>query len=65
MRRSLFRLAVVVAIVLVAGLLLAHRHYGHLPLGRLIAPSIRLAEEGVVVSKALADSLYQPTKETP
>ncbi|MCP9824733.1 gamma-glutamyltransferase [Synechococcus sp. EJ6-Ellesmere] len=41
----------------VAGLLLAHRHYGRLPLGRLIAPSIRLAEEGVVVSKALADSL--------
>lgn len=41
----------------VAGLLLAHRHYGRLPLGRLVAPSIRLAEEGVVVSRALADSL--------
>ncbi|MCX5930948.1 MAG: gamma-glutamyltransferase family protein, partial [Cyanobacteria bacterium] len=41
----------------VAGLLLAHRHYGRLPLARVIAPSIRLAEQGVVVSKALADSL--------
>ncbi|WP_255110942.1 gamma-glutamyltransferase [Synechococcus sp. RedBA-s] len=41
----------------VAGLLLAHRHYGRLSLARVIAPSIRLAEQGVVVSKALADSL--------
>ncbi|MBC1261470.1 gamma-glutamyltransferase [Synechococcus sp. BSF8S] len=41
----------------VAGLLLAHRHYGRLPLARLIAPSIRLADQGVVVSKSLADSL--------
>ncbi len=41
----------------VAGLLLAHRDYGRLPLARLITPAIRLAEEGVVVSRALSDSL--------
>jgi gamma-glutamyltranspeptidase / glutathione hydrolase len=41
----------------VAGLVLAQRRYGRLPLAAVVAPSIRLAEEGVVVSRELADSL--------
>ncbi len=41
----------------VAGLLLAQRRYGRLPLARVLAPAIRLADEGVIVSKPLADSL--------
>ncbi len=41
----------------VAGLLLTQRRYGRLPLARVMAPAIRLADEGVVVSKPMADSL--------
>ena len=41
----------------VAGLVLAQRRYGRLPLAAVVAPSIRLAEEGVEVSRELADSL--------
>ena len=41
----------------VAGLLLVQRRYGRLPLEAVVAPAIRLAEEGVVVRKDLADSL--------
>ncbi|MCT0200829.1 gamma-glutamyltransferase [Synechococcus sp. CS-1325] len=41
----------------VAGLVLAQRRYGRLPLAVVVAPSIRLAEDGVIVSRELADSL--------
>jgi gamma-glutamyltranspeptidase/glutathione hydrolase len=43
----------------VAGLVLAQRRYGRLPLEAVVAPSIRLAEKGVVVSRELADSLAE------
>jgi gamma-glutamyltranspeptidase/glutathione hydrolase len=42
---------------LVAGLLLAQRCYGRLPLRRVLAPAIRLAAEGVPVSRQLSQSL--------
>jgi gamma-glutamyltranspeptidase/glutathione hydrolase len=41
----------------VAGLLLAQRCYGRLPLQALMAPAIALAERGVPVDRELADSL--------
>ena len=41
----------------VAGLLLAHRCYGRLPLPTVLAPAIALAERGVPVGRELADSL--------
>ena len=41
----------------VAGLLLAQRCYGRLPLQAVMAPAIGLAEQGVPVDRELADSL--------
>ena len=41
----------------VAGMALAHRRYGRLPLAVVIAPAIALARDGFDVSWALADSL--------
>jgi gamma-glutamyltranspeptidase/glutathione hydrolase len=41
----------------VAGLVLAQRRYGRLPLRAVVAPAIRLADEGIPVSRQLADSL--------
>lgn len=41
----------------VAGLALAHRKYGRTPWAELVDPSIRLAENGFVLSEALARSL--------
>ena len=41
----------------VAGLLLAQRCYGRLPLQVVMAPAITLAEQGVPVDRELADSL--------
>lgn len=41
----------------VAGLFQAHAAHGHLPMARLIAPAIRLAERGFVVSHELAGLL--------
>jgi gamma-glutamyltranspeptidase/glutathione hydrolase len=41
----------------VAGLLLAQRCYGRLPLHTVMAPAIALAERGVPVDRELADSL--------
>jgi len=41
----------------VAGLLLAQRCYGRLPLQAVMAPAIALAERGVAVDRELADSL--------
>lgn len=41
----------------VAGLALAQRRYGRLPLARVIAPAVALARDGFEVSWALADSL--------
>ena len=41
----------------VAGLTEALAKYGTMPLGAVMAPAIRLAEEGVVVDSALANSL--------
>jgi len=41
----------------VAGLLLAQRCYGRLPLQAVMAPAIALAERGVPVDRELADSL--------
>ena len=41
----------------VAGLLLAHRQYGSLPLKQVMRPAIRLAENGVVVSPSLSQAL--------
>ena len=42
---------------LVAGLVLAQRCYGRLPLGRVLAPAIQLAREGFPVSRPLSQSL--------
>ncbi|MCP9808855.1 gamma-glutamyltransferase [Cyanobium sp. HWJ4-Hawea] len=42
-----------------AGLLLSQRCYGRLPLAAVMAPAIRLADQGFPVGKALADSLVQ------
>jgi gamma-glutamyltranspeptidase / glutathione hydrolase len=41
----------------VAGMVEAHRKYGVLPLAKVLAPAIRLAEEGLVVDSALFGSL--------
>lgn len=41
----------------VAGLALAHRRFGRLPWRDLAVPAIRLAREGFLVDRALADSL--------
>ncbi len=41
----------------VAGLALAQRCYGRLPLAQVMAPAIRLAAEGFAVSRELSDSL--------
>lgn len=41
----------------VAGLLKAHKEHGSLPLKDLITPAINLAENGIIVSPGLADSL--------
>lgn len=41
----------------VAGLALAHRRYGRLPWATLVQPAIRLAEEGVVLSRDEAFAL--------
>jgi gamma-glutamyltranspeptidase/glutathione hydrolase len=41
----------------VAGLVLAQRCYGRLPLTRVIAPAIALAEQGFAVDASLAESL--------
>lgn len=41
----------------VAGLLYAHEHYGTMPLDKLLAPAIKLAEEGFPVSYGLANAL--------
>lgn len=45
----------------VAGLTLVQRCYGRLPLARVLAPSIALAERGVPVSRGLWTSLNQAT----
>jgi len=42
-----------------AGLLLAHRCYGRLPLAQVMAPAIQLAERGFAVGPELARSLRQ------
>jgi gamma-glutamyltranspeptidase / glutathione hydrolase len=44
---------------LVAGLAEAHSRYGRLPLEAVIAPAIRLAEDGFVVDSLLARSLLE------
>lgn len=41
----------------VAGMVEAHRKYGVLPLATVLAPAIRLAEQGIVVDSALFGSL--------
>ena len=43
----------------VAGLALAHGRHGRLPWPKLIAPAIRLAEQGIAVSPELAHSLQE------
>ncbi|MBK9950272.1 MAG: gamma-glutamyltransferase [Candidatus Competibacteraceae bacterium] len=43
----------------VAGLALAHGRHGHLPWPQLLAPAIRLAEQGIAVSPELAQSLQE------
>ncbi len=43
----------------VAGLALAVERYGRLPLAQVLAPAIRLAAEGIVVTRDLARSLEQ------
>ncbi len=43
----------------VAGLLLAHRRFGSLPLETLLAPAIRLAAEGFVVPQGLHESMVR------
>jgi gamma-glutamyltranspeptidase/glutathione hydrolase len=41
----------------VAGLFLAHEKYGKLPWKELVAPAVALAEEGIVIDAALAESI--------
>ncbi|MEM6161202.1 gamma-glutamyltransferase [Erwinia sp. P6884] len=47
----------------VAGLAMANRQYGTLPLSRLIEPAIKLASDGIEVNQALADDLNVYGKE--
>nr|WP_235192702.1 gamma-glutamyltransferase [Erwinia mallotivora] len=47
----------------VAGFALANKEYGTLPLSKLIAPAIRLADKGIVVNESLADDLKVYGKE--
>ncbi len=49
----------------VRGLALAHSKYGKLPWNELVAPAIRLAEEGFGVDPALASSLSSLLKKSP
>lgn len=42
----------------VAGFLLAHERYGHLPLAQIINPAIKLAENGFSVDANLAHALF-------
>jgi gamma-glutamyltranspeptidase/glutathione hydrolase len=46
----------------VAGLVGLHQRFGVLPLGRVMAPAIRLAEEGFSVDAELAESLKDHSK---
>ncbi len=46
----------------VAGLALAQERYGSLPLAKVLEPAIRLAEDGMVVSADLAQSLKKRRK---
>jgi gamma-glutamyltranspeptidase/glutathione hydrolase len=46
----------------VAGLIEAHRRYGHLPLRQIMAPAIALAENGLTVRPGLARSLEKGRK---
>jgi gamma-glutamyltranspeptidase/glutathione hydrolase len=45
----------------VAGLVATHQRFGVLPLARVMAPAIRLAEAGFAVDSQLARSLAQPS----
>ena len=49
----------------VAGLTLAHQKYGRLRWKHVLAPSIKLAEEGFPIDRALARSMYSAVRETP
>jgi len=49
----------------VAGLALAHEHFGRLPWRELVLPAVRLAREGFSVDVALADSLNSVLKRSP
>lgn len=46
----------------VAGLTHALRRWGTLPLAQVVAPAIRLAEEGIIVSPSLANALQRTRK---
>ncbi|MER2528942.1 MAG: gamma-glutamyltransferase [Candidatus Competibacter denitrificans] len=46
----------------VAGLAIAHGRYGRLPWPNLLMPAIRLAEQGLIVSPELAQSLQEARK---
>src|ERR671937_661948 len=46
----------------VAGMVATHEKFGTLPLRRVIAPAIRLAQEGFVVDSVLAQSLSDGSK---
>ncbi|MFZ1493212.1 MAG: gamma-glutamyltransferase [Candidatus Competibacter denitrificans] len=47
----------------VAGLAIAHGRYGRLPWPNLLMPAIRLAEQGLIVSPELAQSLQEARKQ--
>lgn len=49
----------------VRGLELAHRELGTLPWRELVAPSVKLAEDGFAIDKYLAESLNELLKESP
>ncbi len=48
----------------VRGLELAHREYGKLTWGELVSPAVKLAEEGFLLDKYLAESLNELLKES-